>query len=677
MKENLHQVFVDETVELLTTLEKGLLQLEDDASDPDGIGKVFRAMHTIKGTSGMFGFDFISELTHELETIFESIREGHSRLTQDILRVTFTSLDHLKALLSDHLMADESLREKHNALLLEIPKVGEAGKITEQANVASKANAKTTLYYILFLPFENILRNGTNPLFIIEDLLALGKGLSLPHNGKIPNLQELLPESNYTGFEILLETDRSEVEIRDVFMFVTSECELTIRPVPVSEGVLLESFRHKILNSHNPLLLLGYETICALISPETFSKEQIVEKKNNGISQFSKVNSKGSSIRVSSERLDELMNLVSELVTTQAQLSLFSNLSDSGELESISENVEKITRRLRDNAFSMSLIPVESLVVKFQRLVRDLSKGLNKDVVLVTEGAETEIDKSIMEKLSDPLLHLLRNSLDHGIEPPEERERKGKPRQGTVLLKAYYSGANVAIEISDDGAGINYEKVKNKAIEKGLIAADAAMSEREIQELIFQPGFSTAEQVTGISGRGVGMDVVRKNISDIRGEVEVSAQPGQGTKFTIILPLTLSIIDGLLVRIDSTDFILPLSVVDKCYEIRTGHLRESENKWVNLDGERTPFLFLREKFNIQKNEPMLSQIIKISNNGNQIGLAVDSIVGEYQAVIKPLGSMYNEQDEFSGATILGDGSVALVVDPNKLIKKLTYDNNLN
>src|SRR6478609_782235 len=363
------------------------------------------------------------------------------------------------------------------------------------------------------------------------------------------------------------------------------------------------------------------------------------------------------------------MNLVSELVTTQASLTLLSEENQSAELTAIAENVEKITRRLRDNAFTMSLIPIESLLVRFQRLVRDLSAELKKDVEFKIEGAETEIDKSIIEKLSDPLLHLLRNAIDHGIESPEERVKKGKRKQGTILFKSYYSGANVIIEIKDDGAGIKFEKIRKIAIEKGLILADAELSENEIINLIFLPGFSTADQITGVSGRGVGMDVVKRNIGDIRGEIEVFTKVGEGSTFQIKLPLTLSIIDGLRIEIGTTEYILPLFAVQKCYEVVTAQLTETFNQWVTLDGQRIPFLFLREDFGATNNAPYHSQIIKIVQNGNPVGLVVDRIVGDYQAVLKPLGHLYRNQDEFSGATILGDGTVALVIDPVKLIQK--------
>jgi two-component system chemotaxis sensor kinase CheA len=675
--DHLHEIFMAEASEMVGDLEKGLLQLESDPTNIEGISKVFRCMHTLKGSAGMFGFDSIGELTHHLETVYDSIRNGERTLSSEILKVTFESLDHLQNLLTDPKMKASKIQHTHASLLTDIQKLANdvASDQSKPALTAQRIESVTTCYYVSFYPNENVLQHGTNTLYLVEDLLSLGKGIALPHFRELPPFDELNPPLNYTCFEIILETSKSETDIREVFMFVESECLLEIRAFPIVDASFIEDRLQLILAKHKNNSPLGYDAVRNLLT--SVVGEQIKGEKIIKHDLQQKKASNGSSVRVSSDRLDELMNLVSELVTTQARLSLFSTQNNSGELITISENVEKITRRLRDTAFTMSLIPIESLVVRFQRLVRDLSKELHKEVVFRAEGTETEIDKSVIEKLTDPLLHILRNSLDHGIENKADRASRGKPVQGTVLLRAYYSGSNVVIEIIDDGAGINLEKVKRKAIAKGLIEATAQLDEKEILNLIFLPGFSTADKITGVSGRGVGMDVVKRNVSDIRGEVDVTTAEGKGTTFTIKLPLTLSIIDGLLVRIGETDFILPLSSVNKCYEVETKILNETFNQWVTLEGERTPFLFLRKDFNIDYEAPALSQVIKITYEGKNIGLAVDKIIGEYQAVLKPLSEQYKDQDEFSGATILGDGSVALVLDPNKLIKKLVSDHQLN
>ena len=682
MKEDLNSIFLSEASELMADLEKGLLNLETDPANEEAINKVFRAMHTLKGSAGMFGFDAVSAITHEIETIYDSIRNKEKRLTPEILRVTFETLDHLPKLFSDPKLSDALVQQRQTELLAEIHTLLlHVGSDTSKAEVAQPATLEPRWYYILFAPNENILRNGTNTLYLIDDLLTMGSGLALPYF-KLPALDKLDPQLNYNGFEILLQTTKPESEMRDVFMFVDTECVLEIKPVP-SHVAVTEELMQQIRQAHKLDSPSGYDKLLAVLAPEPkhgTSKKTAKEKITEAV-QAKAVQTQGakagSSIRIGTERIDELMNLVSELVTTQARLTMFSGHNQSSELSTISENVEKITRRLRDNAFTMSLIPIESLVVRFQRLVRDLSKELHKDIVFKTEGTDTEIDKSIVEKLTDPLLHILRNSLDHGIEMPAEREKNKKPSQGTLLLKAYHSGANVVIEITDDGAGLNLQKIKQKAISKGLIAADAELSEKEIVNLIFLPGFSTAEKVTGVSGRGVGMDVVSRNIADIRGDIEVTTKENHGTTFRIRLPLMLSIFDGLLVRIGETDFILPLSSVDKCYEVETKSLLETFNQWVTLEGQRTPFIYLRKNFNINHGAPSQSQVIKMNYEGYSVGLTVDKIIGEYQAVLKPLGKFYRDQDEFSGATILGDGSVALVIDPYRLVKKLVADKNLN
>jgi two-component system, chemotaxis family, sensor kinase CheA len=672
MAENLNSIFLAEANDLMTDLERGLLDLESNPGNTEGINKVFRVMHTLKGSAGMFGFDGVNAITHELETIYDSIRNGERELNPEILKATFETLDHLHNLLRDPKAKDPLVKKRQTELLADIGKL-----IANVENAPAKQGASDPQkpsvpkwYYILFAPHENILKHGTNTLYLIDDLLTMGKGMAIPYFRSLPFLDKIDPKTNYNGFEILLETSKPESDIREVFMFVESECDLEIKELN-SQVSLSEELKVQIRKSHHYDSPIGYNVINSLLTPEVKKEAspKTSDEKIAAASEASGSRGSGTSIRVGSERIDELMNLVSELVTTQASLSLFAGKSELAGLDSIAENVEKITRRLRDNAFTMSLIPIESLVVRFQRLVRDLSKDLKKDIVFKTEGTDTEIDKSIIEKLTDPLLHLLRNSLDHGIEMPEERLRKGKPKQGTLLLKAFYSGANVVIEISDDGAGINLEKVKSKAIAKGLISADAILNDSEITNLIFAPGFSTADSVTGVSGRGVGMDVVRRNITEIRGEIEIKTKENEGTTFSILLPLTLSIIDGLLVRIGDTDFILPLTAVNKCYEVDSKILEDSFNHWVTLEGQRTPFVYLRRNLHITSEAPVLSQIIKVAHEGHFVGLAVDKIIGEYQAVLKPLGYLYRRQDEFSGATILGDGSVALVMDPHKLIKK--------
>jgi two-component system, chemotaxis family, sensor kinase CheA len=661
MSDKLTDTFLAEANELIIDIERCLLEVGRGSGDQENISAIFRAMHTLKGASGMFGYELVQRLTHNLENIYQDIRDGRRVLESEISDVTFKTLDQLRILLNGPSNNSEPAGYNEVLEIVKAISADQSAAFTD-SHYASASRAEECTYYIRFTPHLNIIRNGTNPLYLVDDLLALGTGIALPFFNELPELHQLDAGNCYLGFEVILATDKGEEEIQTVFLFVEGNCEVHIAKI-ANENLIKE-----FTNESNPFTkketstALGFDIV----------KKSIEKKHARHVTEIANkaLKVKSGNIRVGSEQLDELMNLVSELVTTQARLSLFANDNDSNELSGISENIEKITRRLRDNAFTMSLVPFNSIRVRFQRLVGDLSKELNKSIEFVTEGMETKIDKSIVEKLIDPVLHILRNCIDHGIETPEIRTKNGKPSQGTLSLKAFYSGSSVVIEISDDGAGVNLERIRSKAISRGLISKDAQLTDRELTDLIFLPGFSTTDNITDVSGRGVGMDVVRRNIADIKGEVEVTTVEGKGTRFTIKLPLTLSILDGLLIKIGTTEFILPLSAVIKCYEVQTAQLEDAFNHWVTLDGQRTPFFYLRDIFNIANAKPGYSQLINVLYNGSIVALAVDQIVGEYQAVLKPLGNFYAGQDEFSGATILGDGTVALVLDPARMIKKL-------
>jgi len=387
-------------------------------------------------------------------------------------------------------------------------------------------------------------------------------------------------------------------------------------------------------------------------------------------------NNKASSFKfqVSSDKIDQLMNLVSELVTTQASLSLYVEENQVYALNQLSENIENITRQLRDTAFSISLIPIETMLTRFHRLIRDLSSEFKKNIEFITEGAETELDKTLIQGLTDPLMHIIRNSVDHGIEPETERVEKGKTPQGMIYLKAFYSGANVVLKIQDDGRGIDIEKVRQKAIDKELISAEAKYSNKEILDLVFIAGFSTAQNITDVSGRGVGMDVVKRKIDEIRGTVDLESKENVGTTITIKLPLTLSIIDGLLVVIGDTKYVLPLSLVDKIYAHEHEQFIKAFNNIIVVDDEQIPFYYLRDEFEIPGEPLNVEQLVLVKYEEKRIGLVVDSVVGEYQAVLKPLGKLYKNHEIISGATILGDGNIALVLDTNKIINEFSFKN---
>ncbi len=662
--------FIEEAAELIDKLEVSLLELEKSPNDEALIQQVFRVMHTLKGNSAMFGFDLIDSFTHNLETIYDMIRNGQLEVSKDILNITFSSVDHLKAMLDEQNYEDPDFKTVHNGLMGKINRIinpSNAETETETTKTSKEKSESLSTYYILFEPNENIFKNGTNPLYLLDELCSLGEHKVFAHFNRLPGIKEITPNLCYTYWEVLLTTDQDVNAIHDVFIFVESDSKLEIQKLAEENLLADKLFVEEVSQLAEVQKDVGLVTIqrlatkaAARINKEKakqFTKERIATKDKTA-----------ASIRVSSDKLDHLMNLVSELVTTQARLSLFAEQTNVPGLAPIVENVHKLTRQLRDIAFSIVLIPIENLFGRFQRLVRDLSAELHKEVDFIVEGADTELDKTIIENLSDPLMHIIRNSMDHGIEDARVRIANGKPAKGKIHLKAFYSGASVIIQVSDDGAGIDPEIIHAKAISKGLVPSDKKMSKKEILDLIFLPGFSTAKKVTDVSGRGVGMDVVKKKISDIRGEVEVESEVGKGTTITIKLPLTLSIIDGLLVSIDSSPFVIPLSSIDKIYAVDKESIYSSFNNLVTLDGTQIPFFSLRKEFNLQPSSEELEQVVVVNFEDNRVGLVVDYVIGEYQAVLKPLGKHYKSHDIFSGATILGDGTVALVMDTNKIIK---------
>jgi len=670
--------FIEEATDNINDLEDALLLIENSPDDKDLIERIFRSMHSIKGGGAMFGFQNLSDFTHHLETLYDLVREGKFKITKKLLDVTLAAVDHMKTLLSNDELDSAEVKTNHNDLALQIRKLIDNGveeeKFAQEEQVVEKNQLKS--YYIYFEPDNDIFSNGTNPLFLLDELYTLGDCKAFAHFNKVPDVENIDITKCYTYWELILATNENVNTITDVFIFVEDQCKLEINEVADFNIVVNSNIVNQISKLANEREDVGLSEIQNIIKKEisqgkTIKKtEEIIAKKNTVSAIKENVIS---SIRVSSEKLDQLMNLVSELVTTQARLTLYAEQSENSELVAISEDVQKLSRQLRDNAFDIVLVPIETMLTRFQRLVRDLSGELNKEVSFVAEGAETELDKTIIESLTDPLLHILRNCIDHGIESKAIRNELGKPEQGKILLKAFYSGANVHIQIHDDGAGIDTDKIREKAISKGIITKDANLTKKEILNLIFLPGFSTVENVTGVSGRGVGMDVVKRNIAEIRGEVEIDSEINVGTTLTIKLPLTLSIIDGLLVKIAQNNYVIPLSAVDKIYATEHEKVINKYNNLIILGGEQIPFYYLREEFDLPEGEQEIEQVIVVKYEDNQIGIVVDDVIGEYQAVLKSLGRMYKNQEIISGATILGDGTVALVMDTNKMISQYSQE----
>jgi two-component system, chemotaxis family, sensor kinase CheA len=674
--DNFKRKFVEEALDLINELETVLLRIEPNTEDKELIEHIFRIMHTLKGNSKMFGFDLIDQYTHQLETIYDLIRNGKMKVTETLMDLTLASVDHIRNLLDEGISASNEVQETHKDLLAKIKAVieGNSEQKEEKKEETAAPQDEYSTFYIHFQPDAEILANGTNPLFLVEDFKALGEYLALPSFDQLPPLKELNPEKCYTSWEIILSTKESVDKIYEIFIFAEDSCTLDIQKLSdenwLADAALVNRIKEFAVSYNHSL---GIQKIKELAVPE--EKEETKSKINDLHAAADGGKLKNiSNIRVSSEKLDELINLVSELVTTQAGLSLMAEKINDKELLVVAEDVEKLVRRLRDSTFAIRLIPIENMMTRFQRLVRELSHELKKEITFHTEGTEIELDKNMIEGLIDPIMHIIRNSIDHGIEIPEDRKRLGKPEKGTISFRAFHSGSNVFIQIADDGAGIDLKKVRKNAIARNLIQPETVMTDKELIDLTFLPGFSTAESVTNISGRGVGMDVVKRKISDLRGEISIETKLHEGTTITVKLPLTLSIIDGLLVSIDNAYFVIPLSSVNKCFEFKHETLLGAINNMIFVSDGHIPFIYLRNEFGFSTQSPDLEQVVVIEYGDARIGLTVDKVIGEYQAVLKSLGVMFKKQDIISGATILGDGTVALVVDSNKIISQFDYLN---
>ncbi|VFQ44636.1 chemotaxis protein CheA [Desulfoluna butyratoxydans] len=676
------EAYKAEACELLTELEASLLELEEYPEDMELIGRVFRAMHTIKGSGAMFGFDAIAAFTHNVETVFDLVREGKVRVTKELINLTLSAGDHIRDLLESEEEGD-ALREEEiirafRELIPEPESPGEACPAElsqEDEDVPVPAGALTS-YRIRFRPDPGIFAGGTNPIHLIDELRELGECSVVAHTDKIPPLSEMDPESCYVFWDIVLTTDQAENAIRDVFIFVEDECELVIGRIDddaaeerigeilLKRGDLSEEDLDKALKRQN---LLGEILVAEKVTSQAAVSSALMEQ-DAARKQISrrKEEALATSIRVSADKLDDLVDLVGELVIAQARLSQKAIAANDVDLVSIAEEIEMLTGSLRDNAMGMRMLQIGTTFSTFRRLVRDLSAELGKKIELTTSGEETELDKTVIGHLKDPLVHILRNSIDHGIELPDERQGAGKKPFGTIHLAAEHSGGNVLIRISDDGQGLNPEAIRQKALEKGLILPDADLTDKEINNLIFAPGFSTASQVSDISGRGVGMDVVKKSIEQLRGTIDVDSTPGVGTTITLKLPLTLAIIEGLLVTLGEGFFIFPLTAVEECVELPPDEAAR-ETRFLSIRGELVPYIRLREEYAVDAAKPDLEQVVVMEASGQRVGVVVDSVVGSQQAVIKKMGSAFKNAPDISGATILGNGSVALIVDVNKLL----------
>lgn len=670
--------FIEEATDLINALESSILSLENNTQDKELINEVFRIMHSLKGGGAMFGFSKISNFTHNMENIYDEVRSGNRPVTKQLLDVTLASVDHLRNLLSMKDDVSDEVEETNKKLSQEISGLlnSEEKSAEKSINEAVIENKEVEIpystYYIQFKPNSDIFNNGSNPLFILEDLNEQGKCQIFPITKNIPHIGKYNYSECYTYWKIIIQTNVEREEINDTFIFVEDDAEIEIKKIANEKLLENEKFLQVLAKDEYFNFVSIKKKADEILNPTAFLKTKKNKQVSDKIKKFTK-ESEITSIRISTDKIDQYMNYVSELVTAHATLRLYAEKSKNTELDAIAESIGNITEQVRENALSISLIPIENTIIRFKRLVRDLSADFGKQIDFITEGTDTRIDKTLLQIITDPLMHIIRNSIDHGIEAQEKRVANGKPAKGTITLRAYHSGSNVNIEIEDDGAGINISKVEKKAIEKGLISVETKIDAKEAQRLIFMPGFSTTEVVSDISGRGVGMDVLKRKIADARGDIELDSIEGEGTKITLKLPLTLSIIDGLLVKISESFFIIPLSSIAKIKDVKSKYLLELNNNIAVIDGEQVPFFFLKKEFEIDGEYPEEIKFIMIKYEKSKVGFVIDSIEGEYQAVLKPLGKLYRKYDTVSGASILGDGTVALVLDTNKIIKKLTED----
>jgi len=685
---SLLETFRDEAIELIQELEEALLELEETPKDSALIDRVFRALHTLKGSGGLAGLDNVAGFCHEAETVFEMVRAGDRQVDQALVSLTLRAQDHLKGMIlyefGDEAIDDEITADLVAAFQALLPNRQDAMP-PGFVDIEGQHDDQMT-YRIRFRPNPGLFRQGVQPQFLLGELDRLGDSVVVAQLDNVPPLDEIDPEECRVYWDILLTTDHDEDAIRDVFIFVEDDCELTVQQIDdgsqldqpedykrlgeilVERGDLTESDLQKYLKEKRRLgeALVAEGAVDNNKVQAALFEQEHVQKLRKGRKNHDAMES----IRVKSDRLDKLVNLVGEMVTVQARLSQLAGNRVDADLLGISEEVERLTWDLRDQVLNIRMLPIGGTFTRFKRLVRDLGTELDKDVVLITDGSDTELDKTVIDQLNDPLVHLVRNSIGHGIEAPEDRIAIGKPRKGRVTLSARHTGANVVLTIADDGAGLDATVIRAKAIEKGLISAQAELGEREIFNLIFEPGFSTAKEVSSVSGRGVGMDVVRQAVDALRGSIEVRSEVGQGTTFAVKLPLTLAIIDGLLIDIASENYILPLSAVEECIELTRADTEQSHGRnLVKVRGEIIPYVRLRDEFSFNGQRPEIEQIVVANLEGMRVGFVVDHVVGEHQTVIKNLGRMYQDTDGISGATILGDGRVALVLDLPKLAEK--------
>lgn len=667
-----------EAQELLVQLEAALLDLEDRPDDRELIDTAFRALHTLKGSGSMFGFEALAAFTHHIENAFDQVRKGKQPPSGALISVALKAQDQMRALIEAPDSADQSVSDQLLGQLNVVMGAAEALSAPTSAAVPAEPPPEgPTTWRIRFRLAPDAMAMGTNPLLLLDELRGLGSCDVVALTEAVPELRELDPLTCHLAWNVVLTTDAPRSAIDDVFIFVIDDMELKVErvePEPNRLGDILVERGDMSVAAVQSALTAQPRLGQLLVNSGNVTEEQVAsalaEQKHRRDAEASRNAAKAAdSIRVPAERLDNLMDRVGELVIAQARLRQLVLSGDILHLKSVGEEIERLVNELRDTTMGIRTLPIGSLFGRYRRLIRDLSNDLGKDIALVTSGEETELDKTVIERLNDPLVHLIRNCVDHGIEPPEGRQAAGKPAQGRVHLSAVHSGAEVLIRIQDDGRGLDKARIRAKAEEQGLLAPDAKISDSDLYQMIFAPGFSTAREVTNVSGRGVGMDVVKRTIEALRGTIELDSAPGRGSVVTLRLPLTLAIIDGLLVRVGRGRYVIPLSAVEECVELGVEEDARSRGcSFLNIRDDLVPFLRLRDMFGTREAADPYQKIVIVSTGDLRVGLVVDQVIGDHQTVIKSLSALHSDVECFSGATILGDGGVALILDVAHLVE---------
>jgi two-component system chemotaxis sensor kinase CheA len=712
-------LYISESRELLDEMEALLLNLENEADKSESLNGIFRAAHTIKGSAGMFSLDDVVHFTHGVESLLDKMRDGKITPNAELTSLLLDCKDHIGILIDN--VENKNPLEEHDLLngkaLLQtlVIVVKQGGTDGHQESQASSSTQMATTqavervnspkvesdnWHISVRYHPDSFRYGMDPLAILRYLATLGEIESITTIfPNLPNAETMDPETCYLGYEINFNSQADKLEIEGAFEFIREDSQVHILP-PHSRVI---DYINLIKAQPEQDFQLGEMLVqCGSLTPNELEFALALQRElksqsihaplgsivvNNGLTpepvlesaiakqyQIREDKTKEiQSVRVDAEKLDQLINLVGELVIAGAGAGLHAHTSGNRVLIESFSMLTRLVEEVRDAALQLRMVQIGATFNRFQRVVRDVAKELGKDIELVITGAETELDKTVVEKISDPLMHLVRNSMDHGIEQPDVRIANKKSPKGRLSLNAYHDSGMIVIEIFDDGAGLNHERILKKAIEKGLVQEGDKLAIQDINNLIFEPGFSTADTVTNLSGRGVGLDVVKRNITALRGTVEVQSTLGQGALFSIRLPLTLAIIDGFLVEIDTSSFVIPLNMVLECVELNEVNSDidpNTQQSYINLRGEVLPFIRLRRLFNLGGKTPKRENVIVVSYLGSKVGLAVDKLVGEFQTVIKPLGNIFSHIQGVSGSTVLGSGEVALILDVPNLVQKI-------